>query len=310
MSEEHEVGSADSVTTQPAFAALPPLVEPTEWLTWDELDGPEEPVALVDEENTAPARPTALAAPVSAAAGAANGVHALRALLLGSEPPDYGARLDAIERRLAEIGAHPSGGAADAPEARLRAVEQRLERLAESVEQARDATRGADVTLESLAALQQRLDDLRRDQAHLLAEIAERAREADERCRLRQRQVRTARRAEAQWLRRRLYAKEAALAQTRVPADAGAHPRATATLATTSAGAGRWEMVESSAPADDEPAVFHTADDALDARDAWRAVWQSLAALLRALWAWIVIVAHLAADDMRAAAQQIANLFR
>ena len=320
MSDQNEQWPADPAAAQ-APQTAPPLVEPTEWLVWDELEGREEPVPLADAEpnpSTSASETLAELRPERPEGGAQNSVHALRAILLGGETPDYGARLEAIERRL------------DERDARLRALEQRLERVAERIEEARDAARGADVTLDSLTALQRQLDELRRDQTHLAADVAERARDADERCRLRQRQVRTASRLEVRRLRWRLYARDrdtepwapeghAAPRGARVSAPAAqpmrpAHPLAedpNAGLPGWDLREGQWTPAWSVTPPAYEPDALDDSDgDDLDASTAWRAVRRSTAILLRALLTWIVVLAHRAADDLWAGAQRIGELFR
>jgi hypothetical protein len=341
MNDPTERWSADLVAAPAPQAALP-LVEPAEWLEWDELDGPEAPVPLAGAEaatrDPAPETLAELRPEGGAEDDVADGVGALRAILLGGEPREYGLRLAAIERRLDERAARPAARPDTGPDerdARLAALEQRVERLAESIEQARDAARGADVTLDSLHVLQRQLDDLRRTQAHLEAGTAERARDAEERCRLRQRQVRTASRLELQRLRRRLYARNGAV---KLPAEEGraaqrprdsqpprpAHPLAEdphAGLPGWDLREGQWTPAHSVAreiaqPADapdvpDMPdALAADSGDDVDVSTAWRAVRRSCVAFLRALLAWVVILAQLAADDMRAAAQRIGELFR
>ena len=317
MSDQNDQWPADPAAAQ-APQAAPPLVEPTEWLVWDELEGREEPVPLADAEPNPSTRASETLAELQPDDSAQNGVHALRALLLGGEPRNHGPRLEAMERRL------------DERDARLRALEQRLERVAERIEEARDAARGADVTLDSLAALQQQLDELRRDQTHLAADVAERARDADERCRLRQRQVRTASRLEVRRLRRRLYARDrdvepwapegraaprrASMSTPSAQPVRPAHPLAedpNAGLPGWDLREGQWTPARSVTPPAYEPdALGGSGDGDMDASAAWRAVRRSTAILLRALLAWIVVLAHRAADDLWAGAQRIGELFR
>jgi hypothetical protein len=315
QNDQWPVGPAAAQVSQ----TVPPLVEPTEWLGWDELEGREEPVPLADTESDPSTGASATLAELRVErpeGGPESSVHALRALLLGGEPRDHSARLDAIERRL------------DAREAHLRALEQRLERLAERIEEANDAARGADVTLDSLAALQRQVDELRRDQAHLAADVVERARDADERCRLRQRQLRTASRLELQRLRRRLYTRDrdgelwapegpAAPRGARQSVAAAqplrsAHPLAEdpdAGLPGWDLREGQWTPAQSVTPPAYEPDALDDGDD-LDASTAWHAVRRSTAILLRALLAWIVVLAQRTADDLWAGAQRISELFR
>jgi hypothetical protein len=318
MSDQNDQWPADPAANQ-APQTAPPLVEPTEWLAWDELEGREEPVVLAEVEPNPSTGASETLADLRPEGVPENGVHALRAILLGSDSRDNGARLEAIERRL------------DERDASLRTLEQRLERLAERIEEARDAARGADVTLDSLTALQRQMDELRRGQTHLAADIAERARDADERCRLRQRQVRTASQLEMQRLRRRLYSHDrdaepwappgrvaprgATMSAPAAQPVQTAHPLAN----DPNAGLPGWDLREGqwmpagtvTPPAYEPDALDDSGDgDFLDASTAWRAVRRSIATLLRALLAWFVVLAHLAVDDMRAGAQRIGELFR
>lgn len=213
-------------------------------------------------------------------------VRTLRTLLLGGEPHGHEERLAAIEQRLEGLASSQVLGQAPAEDgARLAAIERRLDALARQLDDAHGAARAGDVTLQSLAELQRQIQDLRLDHAHATVDLVAQIRQADDRCRLRQRRARASVRLELLQLRRRVYAR---------PQGQGQTYRAS----TRTVGAAQ------SAAAAAQPGRE------MDAQTAWRAVRSHSAALAHALFALIVVLAHLAAEDLRAAGEQLVGLFR
>lgn len=285
------------------------------------------------------------------------GVNTLRAILLGGGAPRTSddARLTAIERRLdtlsMQLAREPHAG--DAPmaaqpaptesldPARLAGIEQRLDALAAQLDAAQAAARGGDVTLQTLSMLQRQVEELSQDQGRLAEETATRLKAADDRCRLRQTRVRTARRQELQRLRRRVYAPSSGLsgapratashgaggagpenavdvdphvvddrrasrmvsaAPTSVPIWPGA-PRSQP-LAATAAGTA---LQPPPAPEADQHAAIRRA---LDIDGARHLLGRSVMALLHALATIIVVAARLTWEDLRASAAWIAGMVR
>jgi hypothetical protein len=320
MSDQNGEWPSDPDLYYAPQATLSPLVEPTEWREWDEAGALALPVETAGEsanesaKNDAGApRPVADESDGDDEHGAhgVHGVQALRALLLGGESREYAPRLADIERRLEALDVRAASGTGDA---RLAAAEQRIAALAAPIEEAQAAARGADVTLNGLAALQRQVEDLRLDHLHLAGDMVERLRDADERCRLRQRRARSASRLELQQLRRRVYARaqaSAAAAEERAASEPPVWPLAEADEAAATDGAGEGNdhtALALEAGAGMSPGGL-TEAEGLDAATAWRALRRSAAAFVHALVALIVALAHLAADDVRSAAQHIRDVF-
>jgi hypothetical protein len=138
---------------------------------------------------------------------AASGVHALRSLLLG-HGPDHEARLELIEKRLEQVALYVTAEvqAARAEASRVTELGSRVDALAERVESALDFARGGDVSVHALSTLQQQIDELRGERSTLAQHIEARMHSVETGSRLRQREARTARRAELLRLRQRVYA--------------------------------------------------------------------------------------------------------
>ncbi|HEX9414462.1 MAG TPA: hypothetical protein VF916_13230 [Ktedonobacterales bacterium] len=192
------------------------------------------------------------------------------------------------------------GDNAPAPDhtARLGAIEQRLDALAIRLDQTQAAARGSDVTLNTLATLQQQLEEVRQDQAQLTMGVTEELRQADDRCRMRQRRARAVDRMEMLQLRRRVYAPAIVRRVSAVESSFPAGVRRGASAASS------WRT-----PAQD-PRAAAALRDALvpgDAATAWRTVGRAAAALIRAIFALVVVLARLAAHDIRNAAAWISE---
>jgi hypothetical protein len=251
------------------------------------------------------ATPRAPAIPAEGAA-APEGVGTLRAILLGNSTPD------------------------DRP-ARLATLELRLDELAAQLERTQAAARGGDVTLASLANLQQQVadlrqraetvpiqrepapasdevaelrrqvEDLRRNQAHQTGAFLEELRQSEARCQLRQRRARPANRMELAALRRRVYAPEM-LRRTSASPEAPATPTAYAS--------------PNARPVASEPAAAQVARRAgrrgapQTGAEAWSEVWHTLVAFLAAVWAMIALLGRMLGEDLKDAWIGLGELWR
>ena len=269
-----------------------------------------------------------------------SGVNTLRAILLrGQTPTDSTeARLAAIEQRLDALAQQPAPSGA--PQVtQLASLEQRIAGLTTQVANTQAsvqamaqapaglATAAAPADAQRLASVEHQVADLRLDHDQLAANATAFANELDQACRLRQRRVRVANRLELQRLRRQVYAPPGAFASGAraavgssvargvvVPAvqpvllsDA---PEAAVVVAgvpdeALSASAPHWPLprhVEAvSRPGVADAVVLRTASAGpLDAAGAWYAVRHAALDLALALWALLVVVAHLIAEDVRA----------
>lgn len=234
-------------------------------------------------------------------------VRTLRTLLFGNEPRGYDERLAAIEQRLDALARSPMQAQPQTEEAaRLAAMEQRLDALARQLDETHGAARAGDVTLHSLAELQRQIQDLRLDHAHATMDLTAQVRQADDRCRLRQRRARASARLELLQLRRRVYAhatgqvaySRSTLRSTGRSVGAPNEPAGTPPIWPAAQGAGARNVNATVRPGGE-----------MDTATAWRAVRLTTVAMVRALFALIVVLAHLAVEDVRAASQHLAELF-
>jgi hypothetical protein len=228
-------------------------------------------------------------------APAASGVHALRSLLLGNGP-DYEARLTLIEHRLEQLALYVTTEAQTARSDAERVPElgRRVDALAARVEDALDLARGGDVSVHAHSTLQRQVDELRLEQSELSETLATRIRALEERTRLRQREARTARRAELLRLRLLVYAPPETFGSSRLRAiERRAEQRAFA-----SSGAS-----ELSGPALDAVRQGH------DAGAAWRVFSHGIVVFFGALLTLIVVVARLTGEHLRDAWDHLMALF-
>lgn len=347
VSRERQSGGSDGAPSVVAPPAQRPITAPG--------------VASVTQSPAAERAGGAAPATAGAAGTTPNGgVNTLRAILLGgpSRTPDD-ARLTAIERRLdtlsLQLAREPrvptsSTSPATAPlavapalspeqEARLAELEQRLEAQGARLDAAGEAARGGDVTLGTLADLQQQVETLRQEHAQMAEQTATRLREADERCRTRQLRTRTARRQELQRLRRWAYAPAGSLPGTARPepeVKPDGMPGGVSAKAVNVAPAPVWPVAPESRPltvavagatAGSSALVAHAvtlpAHPVVDERDqhaairreldmggAWRVLGHSLTALFHALATVVLVLGRLAGNDLRAAWRALVGLVR
>jgi hypothetical protein len=307
MSDVQSAWSPHSAGEDAPSQAGSSLLEPARWIEPDALDVHDRPDGAERSDATAdgvapvdvPAPDDATGETLAELARRAderpeggtpdNSVRTLRALLLGDNAPDYEARLAAIERRLdalaAERASAPRGESVAPP-----ALERRLDALAKRVDQIYDSARAADVTVNSLAQIRRELDDVRLEQATLSENAAEQMRQADARCRLRQRRARGANRMELQRLRRRVYARAGAFRADNPAFDMTAYR---------DAGRSVPALMEDTGRAPRIPIREMTAGTA------FRAVGRSTLALVLALLTLIVVVVRLGAQGIGAAGQYL-----
>jgi hypothetical protein len=248
--------------------------------------GRADPVVLVvpnDREGAAMTDDGPEPAPLLPPAGASeSGVGTLRAILLGKEASDEQRRVTALERR--------------------------LEGLAAQLDEMTVAARAGDVVLGSLAALQQQIDALRHEQEHQATTTAERLRQADDRCRVRQRRARASSHLELRRLRQRIYASGGLPSLSRVPgalpSDGGQHADDRPL----------WPVEDLSGQVSAHHAGAETqvrADgEAVEPSAAWTAVCDATSAWFRALALLWVALFHVAGEDARAAYGHLRDLFR
>lgn len=271
------IGTGTGTSTTPHEGASGEADEPD---TADVADGADLWASLSEQPN-----PTS----------SASGVHALRSLLLGSGP-DYDARLALIEQRLEQLALYVTSevSAARAEAARVPDLGQRIDTLAARVEDALDLARGGDVSLSALGTLQEQVTALRQEQAGLSQTLDARLRALDDVTRLRQREVRTAQRAELLRLRQRLYAPPETLGSSRLRAVA----RRAEERAIGSSGAGAL-----SGPA------LATMRRGRDAGAAWRTFSHGLAVFFGTLWTLLVVLGRVTGEHLRDAWDHLMALF-
>jgi hypothetical protein len=246
-----------------------------------------------------------------AAPPAPGGVNTLRAILLGGDTSSAEARLTAIEQRLEALSMELARGPATHA-TRLAGLEQRMEMLAMREETTHATTQAAmHSDTERQARLERQIADLRLDHDQLAANATAFANELDQACRLRQRRVRVANRLELQRLRRQVYLRPTALATNTATGGTASRDLVAqhATLVPSTpaaASAPRWplpahvEAVSTTGPAD---RVVHRAEDlaTLDATGAWHAVSHATLALAQACWILLVVLFRLTVRDAQAA---------
>lgn len=236
-------------------------------------------VMVVTDERASDSPPDAGAAPVAMApsVGASQGgVGTLRAILLGEAAPDEQRRVAALERR--------------------------LDALAAQLDEVTVATRSSDVVVGSLAALQQQIDALRHEQELQTTITAERLRQSDDRCRMRQRRVRATSHLELRRLRQRIYA-AADLPSARHRPGA---PRSAVGQHADDRPLWPFEDGAGSELADRGVRAGGTVAPAT----AWLAVWDATVVWWRAFAVLWVALFHAAGEDARAAADHIRDMFR
>ncbi|HEY7984188.1 MAG TPA: hypothetical protein VID73_08470 [Ktedonobacterales bacterium] len=260
------------------------------------------------------ATPRAPAMPAASTA-APEGVGTLRAILLGSgAPTDQPARLAQIERRLDELAAQvertqAAARGGDVTLASLANLQQQvadLRQRAETVPIQREPAPAAD----EVAELRRQVEDLRRNQAHQAGAFLEELRQSEARSQLRQRRARPANRMELAALRRRVYAPRLAPQLDALPA-AYASPNARPVTAPGEAGS-TWRPAPQGTPAQSarrQGGIGRRVAPQTGA-EAWSEVWHALVAFLAALWAMIALLGRMLGADLKDAWIGLGDIWR
>jgi hypothetical protein len=178
--------------------------------------------------------------------------------------------------------------------ARVTDMRQRLDAVAARVEAALDLARGGDVAVHALDTLQRQVDELHADQNELVQSIDKRIQGVEVRTRLRQRESRSARRAELLRLRQRVYAPPDMFGSSRLRAlDWRASERALASASAT----------DLAGPALSAVRQGH------DAGAAWHVFAHGLAVFFGTLLTLIVVLARVTGDHVRDAWDHLMALF-
>jgi hypothetical protein len=290
---------ADAAADPEHLGWAPPLGEPR-------TTQPTTETLLTLATPRAPALPT----PGEGAGAPAAGVGTLRAILLGNNAPaEQPARLAAIERRLDELAAQlertqAAARGGDVTLASLANLQQQvadLRQRAETVPIPREHAPAAD----ELAELRRQVEDLRRGQAHQTGAFMEELRQTEARCLLRQRRARSANRMELAALRRRVYAPQTlrrtnAALPTREPVHA--IPLAQASYA--SARPAPHGAAAQPARSGGRRVAPRTG------AEAWGEVWHTLVAFLAAVWAVIALLGRMLGEDLKDAWIGLGELLR
>jgi hypothetical protein len=277
-------------------------------------------------------------------------------------PAETGSEMATLRAILLGADTHDDTRVADE---RMAAVERRLDTLAAELGELRTATRGNDATAEFMTAVRREIAALRAQQLDMMEHIRERERVADERCRLRQRRIRTAEHVELRRLRRARSAPGATTmpslaampsAEITPRAASPATPSSAAAPAATESAMARFDTggpvvwpgdwLESDDPrarvmrADHAPSLERDVakvrdvapvrwplavriEDVEAPEDAesrplgdpglgeiWRTIVHASSMLLRAIFALVVVLGHLALEDMRAAGERVGEMLR